>query len=56
MSICGLATRSNQSHGEVYSDASVSALRMHRTWRAICSRKSTRLNKTGSSRLPGTRS
>ncbi|CAN0830610.1 hypothetical protein LINGRAPRIM_LOCUS3308 [Linum grandiflorum] len=56
MSICDLATRSNQSHSEVYSDACASALRMCCTWRAICSRKSTRLNKSGLSRLPGIRS
>ncbi|CAN0830856.1 hypothetical protein LINGRAPRIM_LOCUS3392 [Linum grandiflorum] len=56
MSICDLATRSNQSHGEVYSDACVSALRMHCTRIPICSIKSTRLSKSGSSRLSGTRS
>ncbi|CAN0830886.1 hypothetical protein LINGRAPRIM_LOCUS3398 [Linum grandiflorum] len=32
MFICDLATRSNQSHGEVYSDACANTLRMHHTW------------------------
>ncbi|CAN0903483.1 hypothetical protein LINGRAHAP2_LOCUS22587 [Linum grandiflorum] len=54
--VSDLATGSNQSNSEEYGDACANTLRMRRTWRAICSRKSTRLNKDELNRLSETRS